>query len=314
MCLKSLFLPDPTSTSCLPLIVQRLKLILSHASPLQVVDVERILVVPFVVFVLLLLFFVLGLDLIGEVEALHPHLPLEHPKSPLVVGLNLLDLEPADEGSSVVQGHAHVVHVLPPLILLHHGQELDDERVPGVDLHRFLAAQVRVLVAVGERLGPHDALHVRGVSPLPRDDHNGRRLHALADHDLVDLGAVLVLEVGGEGLELLVVGPASGRVQVLVLVAELQPLLGRRHEALAVELGDLLHGILVDGVDEVEDLESLGVELLAEGRGVDGLDIGAGDVVDVLLPLLHVLNVVLKGAVAVLLGLGGPVAQELDEL
>merc|ERR1719498_92680 len=89
--------------------------------------------------------------------------------------------------------------------------------------------------------------------------------------------------------------------------------LGAAHELLAVVLLELLHGVLVDGVNHEEHLEAALLELLDEGGVLHSLAGLAGDVVDVLLVLLHAGDVVLEGG-HLLTGLGGVVAEELGEL
>merc|ERR1719326_1195646 len=90
-------------------------------------------------------------------------------------------------------------------------------------------------------------------------------------------------------------------------------LLGDSHQLLAVVLLELLHGVLIDGVGEVEHLEATLLKLLDEGGGLHSLLRLTGDVVDVLLLLLHAGNVLLKAG-HLLARLGGVVAHELSEL
>merc|ERR1719443_11057 len=99
-----------------------------------------------------------------------------------------------------------------------------------------------------------------------------------------------VLHEAAEGLEL--------RLDLLLLLLlvlgllELQALLGAADELVPVVLLELLHGVLVDGVDHEEHLEAPLLEALDEGGVLHSLLGFAGDVVDVLLPLLHAGDVV----------------------
>merc|ERR1719394_2327040 len=75
----------------------------------------------------------------------------------------------------------------------------------------------------------------------------------------------------------------------------------------------LLDGILVNRVHHVHDLKALLAQALQEGRGGDSRDALAGDVVDVVLSLLHAVNVLLE-ADQLVPGLGGVEAQQLGNL
>ena len=75
----------------------------------------------------------------------------------------------------------------------------------------------------------------------------------------------------------------------------------------------LLHSVLIDGVDEVEDLEVLLLERLEEGRVLDGRLRLAGDVVDRLLAGLHAADVLLQRR-QLSGSLGRRVAQQIGEL
>mmetsp|Transcript_4066 Transcript_4066/g.12646 ORF Transcript_4066/g.12646 Transcript_4066/m.12646 type:complete len:723 (-) Transcript_4066:267-2435(-) len=189
------------------------------------------------------------------------------------------------------------------------GVQFGDDGVAGVDLHGFLRLHVRGLGLVREGLGSHDALHVRGVAVLRRDDDAGRGLDALRDDDLGDGVAVDVLHVVGERLELVLVGGFALLLEFFVFVAELEAFLGHGLELLAVELGDVLDGVLVDGVRQVQDFHVLGREFFQEGRLLDGGDGLAGDEVNRLLPVLHGLHVLFQRRPA----LAGLVALEAQE-
>ena len=71
--------------------------------------------------------------------------------------------------------------------------------------------------------------------------------------------------------------------------------------------------VLIDWVDEVEDLESLLLETLNERRLSDSGSGLTSDIVDILLSLLHSLDVVLQGDL-VLTRLGGMESEEIGDL
>merc|ERR1711916_410627 len=106
-------------------------------------------------------------------------------------------------------------------------------------------------------------------SVLAGDNDDGRVDDALGADDLLDLVAENLLHKGAESLGLV----------------NLKALLGDVDEGLALKLLELLDGVLVDGVEHVDDLEALGAEALDKGRRLDGLARLAGDVVDRLLAL-----------------------------
>merc|ERR1719420_2032950 len=120
-----------------------------------------------------------------------------------------------------------------------------------------------------------------------------------------------VLHEAAQGLEL---GLDLLLLLLLLLgVIKLQALLGAAHELLAVVLLELLDSVLIDWVDHEEDLEAPLLQLLQEGGVLHGHLALSGDVVDVLLVLLHPGDVVLKRGELVP-RLGGVVPKELGEL
>ena len=62
----------------------------------------------------------------------------------------------------------------------------------------------------------------------------------------------------------------------------------------SMELLELLHGVLIDGVDHVEHLDALLAEGLQEGGGRDSGDALTRDVEDVVLAFLHAVHVLLQ--------------------
>ena len=75
---------------------------------------------------------------------------------------------------------------------------------------------------------------------------------------------------------------------------EFHAFLGSTHQLLAFKLLQLLDTVLVDGLNHEENLEALLLELLQEGGVFDSLLTLTSDVVNVLLSLLHPLDIVLQ--------------------
>ncbi len=181
----------------------------------------------------------------------------------------------------------------------------------GVDLQMLLGSHVSHGRGVPESLGLHDSLHVGRPTVLRGDNAAGRvdqsvgddhLLHLLVEDVLHDLAQVLEL-----GLVLLTL------LLLLLVLGQLQTLLGDGDEVLAVELLELLHDVLVDGLGHVDDLEPALLQPLHEGGGRDDLAALAGDEVDVLLILLHPGNVVAERA-GLVAGGRGVEAEEAGQL
>ena len=182
----------------------------------------------------------------------------------------------------------------------------------GVDLEGLATAHVRHAPVVAERLRLHDALHVGGPAVFAGDDRARSGDEAVGDlHSLHLLGGEDLLPPLGEVLEFLLdlLQASLGGFRV---VAKLEIILGRVGELEVVKLGQVLHGVLVDGIGEVDHLEILLQELLEERRLLERLARLAREVVDGLLAGLHALHVLLEGD-ELGGGLGGVEAHELGE-
>ena len=168
----------------------------------------------------------------------------------------------------------------------------------------------------------HDALEVGAVAVLAGDEDARRRGEAVGDGDLFHLGAEHLLQVVGERLEVFGVQRLARLFGLVVAGGHVEALLGDGLQAVAVVLGQVLHGVLVNGVGHVQHLEVLGAQLFEEGRVLHGGHALAGDVVDELLAGRHVAHVVVQRAPV--RGVGGgdvgwhgrarAVAQQLGEL
>merc|ERR1719271_431747 len=197
------------------------------------------------------------------------------------------------------------------LVLLSAATQSVDDGVRGVDFHDLLGRHVARHGAVLEGLRLHDALHVRGPAVLASHEAAWGGGQTVCDHNLLSLVTEHLLD---ELAEVLARGLLLLELLLLILsLLEVETLLGDGHKLLAVVLLELLHGVLIDGVGEVEHLEATLLELLNEGGRLHSLLRLTSDVVDVLLLLLHARNVLLKAG-HLLARLGGVVAHELSEL
>ena len=226
-------------------------------------------------------------------------------------GGGLIEGEAGSEEGGVVQEPDEVLDGLVTGVGIGLLAEGGDDGVGGVDLHGLLGGHVGRLGGVAEGLGFHDTLHVGGPAELAGNKDAGGVGKTVGNDDLLDLVVEDLLHELAEAL-----GGGLGLLELLLLVLlflELEPLLGDRDELLALELLELLGGVLVDGIDHVEDLVSLLLETLEEGAGLDGALGLAGDVVDTGLLVVHAADVVVEAS-HLLTGLGGGVTQELGNL
>ena len=141
-----------------------------------------------------------------------------------------------------------------------------------------------MMTIVSDSLCLHDALHVGGPAILRGGQYTRRIGHPGAHHNLLGLIAQRLLHKFGERLELCL--HLLQLLLLLVLVLQIQALLGRRLQLLAVKFLQLLHGILVDGVGHVQHFEAFLAKRLQEGRRGHCSDALASDVVDVVLALV----------------------------
>merc|ERR550514_1843511 len=87
---------------------------------------------------------------------------------------------------------------------------------------------------------------------------------------------------------------SSSTFFLLVLVFDVQALLGRRLQLLSVELLQLLNGVFIDGVNHIQDFQPFLPQGLEEGTGGDGSNALASNVVDVVLALLHTIDILFQ--------------------
>jgi len=132
--------------------------------------------------------------------------------------------------------------------------------------------------------------HVRGPTELAGNEDTGRVDDTVGDDDLLDLVTESIFDDGAQVAEL------GSLLLVLLLLLlglfEFEALLGHAHELLALKLLELGDSVLVDGVDEEQDLETLLLKHLKEGRVADSSEGFASEVVDGLLDFGHAGDVV----------------------
>jgi hypothetical protein len=78
-------------------------------------------------------------------------------------------------------------------------------------------------------------------------------------------------------------------------LVDIETFLGTILELLSVVLLKLLDDVLIDGVDHIEDFDTLLLEGLNEGGSSNGGLTLSGDEIDILLVLLHAGDILLKG-------------------
>ena len=132
--------------------------------------------------------------------------------------------------------------------------------------------------------------HVGAPAELASDQDARRVGDTVRDDDLLNLVAEGIFDGLAEIFKFLGLALALGFLFLGLL--ELETLLGHADELFALEFLELRDGVLIDGVDQEEDLESLPLETLKEWRVLDRGERLAGEVVDVLLDIGHASNVV----------------------
>ncbi|PTD13153.1 hypothetical protein FCULG_00004790 [Fusarium culmorum] len=185
---------------------------------------------------------------------------------------------------------------------------LDDGRL-GRDLESLLGGHVAGHGGVTEGLGLHDTLHVSGPTELTSSDSARGGAELVRDNNLLDLVAENVLERLGKLLVLLLLLLTG--LLLLIGLLELE-VLGDVDKLLALELLELSHGVLINGVNEEQNLEALLAESVEEGRLGDSVDGLASDVVHVVLVLGHASDVVGEGG-KLITRLGGVESEELGK-
>merc|ERR1712066_607771 len=179
----------------------------------------------------------------------------------------------------------------------------------GVDLHGLLGDHVRSHGVVPKGLRFHDALHV-GRPTILRGGENARGVgHAPTDDDLLNLVSEHLLHQLGQRLELRL---ELLKLFLLILILDVEAFLGGGLQFFPIKFFQLLNCVLIDGVNHVHYLQALLPKVLQEGRGRNGSDAFACDVVDVVLALLHAVHVLLE-AYLLIARLGGVETQELSD-
>merc|ERR1712002_890943 len=156
----------------------------------------------------------------------------------------------------------------------------------------FLSSHVAEGGGISQGLSLHDSLHIRRPAVLGGDDATWGRDETTGNDHLLNSFVENVeddfAETLEESLQLL-----SALLLVLIL-GQLETLFGHRHQRLPVVFLQLLDDVLVDGFRHVQHFESSLFDSLDEGRVGDGFAAFPGDVVNLLLVLLHSADVILE--------------------
>mmetsp|Transcript_36757 Transcript_36757/g.79203 ORF Transcript_36757/g.79203 Transcript_36757/m.79203 type:complete len:528 (+) Transcript_36757:116-1699(+) len=222
----------------------------------------------------------------------------------------LIQVEARCQERGVEEQPDQILHCLVGLVCSCLLLKLNHNGMLWVHFHSLLRDHVGSHGVVTKGLSFHDAFHVGRPTVLGGGQHTRRVCHARADEDLLHLVAKHLLHEFGQWLKF--------RFQfldllLLILVIDVETLLGGALQLLAVELLQLLSRIFVNGVHHVQDFDALLAQCLQEWRGRDGSDTLAGDVEDVVLSFLHAIHVLLE-ADLLITRLGGVEAQELCNL
>merc|ERR1711953_629244 len=169
--------------------------------------------------------------------------------------------------------------------------ELTHDGMLWVHFHGLLGNHVRRHGTVTERLGFHDAFHVRAPAIFGRGEHARRVGHAGSYNNLFDLVAQHLLHELGKWFEF--------RFQLLhfllfVFVINVQAFLSDGFQFLTIKLFELLDRVLIDGINHVKYFEAFLAERLQERRRRNSSDALAGDIVDVVLTLFHAVHIFLE--------------------
>jgi len=222
----------------------------------------------------------------------------------------LLETEARGEQGGVEKQPDKILNGLVGLVGVTLALELSHDRMLGVDLHGFLGNHVGGHGGITEGLSLHDTFHVGGPAELGSDE-SARGVGETSGHlDLLDLLSEHLLDEGAQSFE---VGLELLGLLLVLLIIELETFLGDGLKLLAIIFLDLLDGVLIDRIDQVENLEALLLQAFQERRSGNALDGLAGDVVDIFLAFLHAIDVLLQGD-GLLAGLGGLVAKEISDL
>mmetsp|Transcript_51803 Transcript_51803/g.144741 ORF Transcript_51803/g.144741 Transcript_51803/m.144741 type:complete len:584 (-) Transcript_51803:908-2659(-) len=226
----------------------------------------------------------------------------------------VLDRVAPNERGGLEDHHDHVLGLLRIRRRLHLRLELSHNAAPGVDLQDRLvpgADGEGAVLGAGGGLRLHVALHHRRHAPLALHEHGGGVHEPVADLHLLHALAELLLEPGREGLVLL-----DRVLQFLLLVLGLRQVeagLVDVHELLALVVNNALAANLVQRVDHVEDFV-IQLPHLFHGRRNLGRPLAlARDEVNLVLALLHAVDVLLE-ACLVVPALRGPEPDEALEL
>merc|ERR1712238_405164 len=222
----------------------------------------------------------------------------------------LIEVEARGQQGRVEQQPNQVLDGLVRLVRRSLLLQLRHDGMLRVHLHGLLRHHVCSHAVVAQSLCLHDAFHVRRPSVLGSREHAWRVCQTRTYQDLLHLVSQDFLHELSEWLEL---GFQLLDLLLLILIIDVQTLLGRGLQLLAIELLQLLHCIFINRVHHVQDLQPLLAEGLQEGRRRHGHNALTRDVVDVILTLLHTVNILLETDLLVT-RLGAVIAHQLGHL
>mmetsp|Transcript_7952 Transcript_7952/g.7900 ORF Transcript_7952/g.7900 Transcript_7952/m.7900 type:complete len:227 (-) Transcript_7952:176-856(-) len=202
--------------------------------------------------------------------------------------------EPRGEKRSIEEQPDQILHSLIRLISSSLLLQLDHDSILGVDLHSLLGHHVASHRAIPKSLSLHDTLHIGSPTVLGGGQHTRGLRHTLRNDDLLNLVTQNLLDKLAERLKVSLLLLESLLLLVRLIEIEIT-LLSDGLQLVTVELTELLHSVLIDGINQVEDFITLLAESLDEGTGGHSSDALTGDVIDILLTLLHAVNILLEG-------------------
>mmetsp|Transcript_3790 Transcript_3790/g.8089 ORF Transcript_3790/g.8089 Transcript_3790/m.8089 type:complete len:555 (-) Transcript_3790:561-2225(-) len=226
-------------------------------------------------------------------------------------GGRFIKAESRGEETGIVKKPDEVLHGLVRLISIGLLAKSSDDGVGGIDLHGLLRAHVGTLAGVTKSLRLHDTLHVGRPAVLAGHETARTVSKTVGYNHLLDLVIKNLLHELAQSFGLSL-GFLEGGLLILIFF-HLKSLLGGAEELLALKFLELLDAILINGVNHVENLVSLLLELLKEGRGLNTALRLSSDVIDTGLLVIHTADVVIKAGHGVT-RLGGVVTKELGKL
>mmetsp|Transcript_42021 Transcript_42021/g.88179 ORF Transcript_42021/g.88179 Transcript_42021/m.88179 type:complete len:502 (-) Transcript_42021:124-1629(-) len=230
----------------------------------------------------------------------HIHLGLRchHGQYPLGKISRIFNLIPARQRGNIVQQHGKVLGLVALLALrLHHMFQIANDGMGGVDFQYGLVEashHSRVGSAGGDVLGLHVPLH-RGTHAVGALDQCGGTVGEKIGHFyLLHLASQCRLQIFLDGFVILVQFLLLLLSLLLVLVVELESLLGNIDQFEFLVFRDRFDHDFIEGFREVEHLVATAAHLLGRGAHLRLLLSIGGDVINLFLILLHPLDILFQ--------------------